>query len=494
MRIITADDEWLVRSTLKSMLEELGEEYQIVGEARNGEELLELVLKLKPDLVFVDIKMPNMTGLDVIGYLDNRSLDCEWVILTGFSEFEYARQAIQLGVHHYLLKPLSIEDLQQVVQSVKHKCSEKALQENKIFESWLTTFVYSQIKEAPPAEIQEAAEEFDFCVSVYYIDSHLNEADKFALLKAFKNKFNQVIPSLVSRNNHFCVIYLPDGNVMSVSVWRHEVQSAVETRLKFHHFAEQSVLEMKDETFGITMYSVEGRQLDQQLFSVIRHIEENAKFRILEGIHKPLSLDKCVDRRWSKNAEKLCTILMHLVDAYHDQDYDVWTKGLLELESEMKFVEHLIQQHHESILSYLRVSIRFDQPFDAVSSWITQLRNYGQHLLKQSSAERIDPIDYMKKRVEESFKSNLTIAQLADELNVTPNYLSTKFHKKTGTPFVKYLTSVRMMKAQQILSDPKVQVQEAAERVGYFSTRHFTKLFVAYTGQYPSEFKKKFLK
>jgi two-component system, response regulator YesN len=81
---------------------------------------------------------------------------------------------------------------------------------------------------------------------------------------------------------------------------------------------------------------------------------------------------------------------------------------------------------------------------------------------------------------------------LAEVLQVTPNYLSSLFHKKQGITFVKYVTSIRMLKAKELLlTEPDCKVQEVAQRVGYLSSRHFTKLFVEQYGCYPSEIRKK---
>nr|WP_275983826.1 helix-turn-helix transcriptional regulator [Paenibacillus hamazuiensis] len=85
---------------------------------------------------------------------------------------------------------------------------------------------------------------------------------------------------------------------------------------------------------------------------------------------------------------------------------------------------------------------------------------------------------------------DIGIGQIAGELNVTPNYLSSLFHKKTGCTFVKYLTRLRMYKAKELLAETGLQVQQVAEKVGYYSSRHFTKLFKDTNGVYPSDFKK----
>jgi len=85
---------------------------------------------------------------------------------------------------------------------------------------------------------------------------------------------------------------------------------------------------------------------------------------------------------------------------------------------------------------------------------------------------------------------DINILQIADELQVTPNYLSTVFHKKMDITFIKHLTRIRLIKAQQLLLETNAQVQEVAELVGYVNPRYFAKLFTELTGYYPSDYKK----
>jgi len=81
---------------------------------------------------------------------------------------------------------------------------------------------------------------------------------------------------------------------------------------------------------------------------------------------------------------------------------------------------------------------------------------------------------------------------MAEQLHITPNYLSTLFHKKTGDTFMVYLTRTRMLRAKELLADPNMQIQQVAEQVGYSSARYFTKLFTQFVGCYPSGYRSRF--
>ncbi len=116
MRIVIIEDEYYTRQAIKKYIQQLGEPYEVIGEARNGQEGLELIRSMQPDLSLVDITMPIMDGIEMITAARDAGLQTLMVILTGYSEFGYAQAAVKLGVCDYLLKPLRIEDLSKCLE------------------------------------------------------------------------------------------------------------------------------------------------------------------------------------------------------------------------------------------------------------------------------------------------------------------------------------------------------------------------------------------
>lgn len=107
------DDEYYFRQAVKKYLKEWCGRCEIVGEAKNGQEGLELIGELRPDIALVDINMPVMNGIEVAKELYQKNVSCKLIILTGYSDFQYAQKAIHLGVQDYLLKPV---DRQQLIE------------------------------------------------------------------------------------------------------------------------------------------------------------------------------------------------------------------------------------------------------------------------------------------------------------------------------------------------------------------------------------------
>ena len=136
MRIIIVEDEIKIREGMGKLIESLTD-HIVLGEASDGEEGLDLVLRFKPDLVITDIRMPKMDGLEMIRRLYEQKIPVHAVILSGYSEFEYAKKAIQYGVDDYLLKPLAVDDVQD---RIFHKRLDEKLVNPDIF--CLFTYIY----------------------------------------------------------------------------------------------------------------------------------------------------------------------------------------------------------------------------------------------------------------------------------------------------------------------------------------------------------------
>lgn len=121
MKLMIVEDEQRARRGLKNIILTLSQEDEIVAEASNGRNALELITTLKPEAVFTDIKMPFMDGLTLIKEVRKLGMDTKFVIISAYEEFEYAKQAISLGVSEYLVKPLIMEDIQKALAAIRGK-------------------------------------------------------------------------------------------------------------------------------------------------------------------------------------------------------------------------------------------------------------------------------------------------------------------------------------------------------------------------------------
>lgn len=118
MRILIVDDEPIIRQSLAQLITQTDKRCEIVGTAQNGQEALQLLPQLQPDVIFTDIRMPGMSGLELAQHISQSAPEIQIVILSGYAEFEYARSAIDSGVVSYLLKPTKIQELKTVLSKL----------------------------------------------------------------------------------------------------------------------------------------------------------------------------------------------------------------------------------------------------------------------------------------------------------------------------------------------------------------------------------------
>lgn len=119
MRILIAEDEQRARRGLKNLITSISEEYQVVAEASNGKQALEVMQIVKPDIVFTDLRMPYMDGIALIKAARAAELSAKYVIVSAYEEFDVARQAISLGVLEYLVKPITYDEVKELMERLE---------------------------------------------------------------------------------------------------------------------------------------------------------------------------------------------------------------------------------------------------------------------------------------------------------------------------------------------------------------------------------------
>lgn len=119
MRVVIVEDEIRIREGIEGLLEMMGGDYEFAGSAENGRTGLELIQKEQPDIVITDIRMPDMSGLEMLEEMKNQGISAKTIVLSAYSEFEYARQAMRHGVTEYLLKPVSVDEFSKAMEAMR---------------------------------------------------------------------------------------------------------------------------------------------------------------------------------------------------------------------------------------------------------------------------------------------------------------------------------------------------------------------------------------
>lgn len=499
MNIVIADDEMLIRSTLISMLEELNMSIRIVGEAANGDEMVELIRKHSPDIAFVDIRMPKLNGLDAIKAVKSHSPHTQWIILTGFSEFEYAKEAIKLGASEYLLKPVSPEELKEVIYKNHIRSREYKLSLNREFENELVA-LFHDLTPLPDQEKESLVSNSLFACSIFVFDSYLDEKNKsnyqLEFCKAVREAMDELLPSEV----RLALFPLPNGELATVGAWYpNHGEGRDQVAGKYFSRIDQIARQLSHDSFSITqLYSDECKNYEI-LHKRIFQLQNLSSLRAVMNPGRMIPLEEIFQQyeSSSSNLLELSNTLIKLSNAYRGKEYLTFMKAAEDVERIFAGLKNGLKKNLQNSLADFilhTTSCKLDYKEDP-KQWIKSLREHGELLLSSHPKEDIpntDVVNQVVAFIEKNYMHEISIGQIADQLSITPNYLSSLFHKKTGTTFMKYLTKVRMLKAKELLTSPNIQVQQAAEKVGYYSTRHFTKLFKEFYGFYPSDYRDQF--
>ena len=132
MRIVIVEDEAPIREGLAKILHKINPDYELVGKAGDGKAGYELIRRMEPDLVILDIQMPKMDGLSMLRMLRKEQNHCRVLILSAYSDFNYAKQAIELDIENYLLKPIKIPELKRALGQIEEEL-DKEKSQDKVF-------------------------------------------------------------------------------------------------------------------------------------------------------------------------------------------------------------------------------------------------------------------------------------------------------------------------------------------------------------------------
>lgn len=463
MNILIADDEYLVRASIVSMLIDSGVGASSIDEASNGQQVLEAIKIKKYHVVIIDIRMPVLDGLEAIQKAQKSQHHIRWIIISGHSEFEYAKQAIKLGVKDYLLKPVEPSDLEGLIHNISDEFKEMAHKKNQEIESELN-YLYSGLFE----EDSLVKYPFEYRSMHIQIDTFNDEHHKQVL----KEVYNELSKRFESYINLELQIVPLSGTVADLTfVICHSTKEDVT-----HHIIntiQRLTMKYTDATTRFFFFYSDRCSDESQLLKEIHQIENLFELRFLSWEHPIIGLDDVKEllQVSDSNRLKMAKSLHQLYKSYYEGEYSEFISKL----------ESLHQKDYSIDFKTLLIEAQDDEEA------IDQLKLLGEHQLSAEIKTSSDIVDKVKDFAMKNYMHNIGVNQIADMFQITPNYLSTLFKKKEGITFVRFLTKIRMENAHVLLTRENIKVSEVAQKVGYYSARHFSKLYKQQFGIYPSE-------
>ncbi len=542
LKIFLAEDEVVVRETIKRMIpwEELG--FELVGEAADGEMALPLLLRQQPDLLITDIKMPFMDGLTLARLAKKEIPGLKVVILSGYDDFNYAKQAIGIGVEDYLLKPITknalIERLSEIRSRYEHEKTQKeyyekfqremqAYEKNSsrdFFEALVggSMDMMEVYKRAEKLGLDIVAEAYNVLIFTMNCDEDFSgQRDEYSSweaesLELLENFFAGHSSAMLFRSNIFSYGVLLKGqretieeNTRACVDEIRKILSRQDGRREWFLAVGQSVERLSQIQKS---YHTASRAFSQRYL----YDENILYYDEMETMEHPGGQAETEDNAYLQKVD---------VNALNPAILQKFLSNGLQEETE-NFVKDYFyaigQEPMESLVfrNYVILNVRF--------SVISFIKGLGcdtnemesadtEEVLAESGKNMESAIAYAKKMISQAIgirdqnsgnknrsilktavdfidshymDEEISLNTVANVANVSSNHFSALFSQNMGQTFIEYLTSLRMNKAKELLRCTGMRSSEIAGEIGYKDAHYFSYLFKKTQGMTPSDYRK----
>ncbi|MCI1982204.1 MAG: response regulator [Oscillospiraceae bacterium] len=498
MRVLIADDEPDVREGLKRIIDWKALGFEVCGEAANGDQCLQKILCLNPDLVLLDIRMPKIHGLKCARAARDKGWNGKIIILSGYSDFQYAQSAIQCGVETYLLKPIDEDELTNAVVKIREKIEKEqreSQERNLVLEKARNTVLCDILSgKALPASSDETMRTLELKADRYLVVIPEKKSRNFMesregqeLEKLFRMPSAETIP--VDKTD----VYLLKGS---------------ETIQKFNRIA--------DHIRSGGIFLAVGREVDfvDKVFLSYRDAVkiDSRKFFFekrqtvvrekIPELLKPFDLNKIKIHNYVEklyisvlacNFKSICGLLDDLYDQLThveiSPDYAVNMVITICVQIKNYILENYKQENLKymddtELISIISSKTRLYEIFDFMKE------NFHDIIKNISRIENHSLVDRVKIYIEDNYFKNVKIESLAQTFGYNSAYLGKILKNGLGESFHSYLDRVRIQHARELLSDTNLKVYEISQRVGYENIDYFYIKFHKYEGRSPLEYRK----
>ena len=500
MRIVIADDEQWVRAALKSMLLEIDPELEIAGEAADGQQMMKVIEICQPDMAFVDIRMPGMDGLEAIERVKAASRDTSWVILSGFSDFPYAQKAITLGVKEYLLKPVKLEELRLALENVRSIKEAGKKSKSADFQHFLISSYYS-------SGMGKSENGYFDSFTVRNMEICLDTWKKGGGKKEIEDRMKLLLHLRMEELEEQGSIYvsffeIPSERYMLAVGFTPEKAGKEEETAKWFYSLRKEFQKISDKDCSVTGFFSPGNLNGRDAMEYMKKQETFECMRTIMGMNTVWELQEmhAKSSKCGKSIWEFCRAVSGISEGMRSRSYLNFLDCVVKAEKGYDACyEKLSENMHARVKQFLLTTTGLYRVTEAEPGGLTvreifrEIREHAKKLLTDSDGqeERWDVVKFAEEYIRMNYAKDISIGQLADSLKLTPNYLSAVFHKGVGTTFVKYLTRVRMDRAEELLQNENLTINQVASLTGYTDTRYFARVFKEYFGILPSEYGKR---
>lgn len=512
--ILIADDEKNIRDGLKCIIDWNALGFEICAEAANGEEALDKILMFNPSLVLLDIRMPKLYGTELIKLTREKGYQGKFIILSGYSDFAYAQQAIRYGVDFYLTKPLDEDELLQAVTTIKASIEKENAKNNNmrqlqrkakhviLQELLLGDYSSESLSKQELTEMNLDADVYQVVIYEKFSNDPNYVSYSFAELLNVTNEGNRAFEHQTLHNQE--VIILKGDSALT------RLQRFLD---KYEQNPPQigSPLDSLFLAYGRPVHSLEdithsyteAATLCSRRFFCMQG-QHTLGYQELPDLHafrseiSDVKLEEyatlLTDYLMAFNRNKVAETLHSLEEFLYLVRNDLTSVRLFLTDLYLRVKETITHKFHDSSLPF---------PTNAEAIAHIEQCHYLYEIIRFLS-EQVDKVmnatgnpsrntilDDILYYIDHNYRSNIKLESIAPLFGYNSAYLGKIFSKAVGQSFNSYVDSKRIEESKKLLSQNQLKVYEIAELVGYSNADYFHKKFRKYVGESPAEYRKR---
>lgn len=532
-RILLADDEGIVLDALRFIIEKnFGDTCQIAT-AKTGRSVIELAEEFRPDIAFMDIQMPGINGIEAMKEIRKRNHSTQFIVVSAYDKFDYAKEAINLGVVEYINKPIRQEVIVEVLKKAmktleteRHKRSNDLMIREKlenvipfIESGFMYSILFQEHFEEDTDNYKQLLGiedyEYGYMLTVVFGDSqqenHMTNAVGAGVkiqnqYRAIRELIKSFFPGIV-------------GNVMAnkIAVFMPciEAEFDYEHRIEIIEKSRELTRKLRakaDVVFRIGIGSVKpmkeaivsyNEALDSLLQSQasVTHTEDNPTGCAYAEDY-PITMEKALFEKIERGDMAGCQEAVKrffdwMEDNYAEHIDDIRLKCLefVLFAEQRAYLNGGLTYHFLSRTDYMKTLME-RQNLASIREWFEEKMKAACRNVKGSRKESsLSVIDKAKSYINVHFQKEISLDEVSREVNVSPYYFSKLFKEETGQNFIEYLTEIRINKAKEMLSQGnETSMKEICLACGYQDPNYFSRIFKKIVGKTPTEYREGILK
>lgn len=512
LNVLIADDEHLVLEGLKQIIDWHANGFSICGTAVNGQDTLNKIQILKPDLVLLDIRMPKLDGIDVVKAALDFGFTGKFIILSGLSDFKLAQAAMRYGVDFYLTKPIDEDELEQAVHTMRDLIEN----ERNVSRS------YSQYRDKAKEHILKEIllntcnyhtlnlDDLHLNVRIYqvitysnYNQNSLHPAWDFSELMRITNRDSQTY-DILEIDQHKVILLKGDFAISRfqnlLGHYRDKPQKGSPFDSIFLTYGRQTFQIQDIHLSYEDVCKLENRRFfcirDQHVIGYDEYCIQQDFTHLFTQDLAPKYAEYFSNYIQSHNPTLIADTLSELSGYLNKCTAEIWDikHFLIDIYILVKQkIMHIFPQTDLPFLANASVIILIEEKYYLyeIIEFLREQFEMWMHSVGYSSGENV--LDEVLHYIQHNYQKNLKLETLAPLFGYNSSYLGRLFAKKLNVNFNSYLDQVRISKAKELLDDGSLKVYEIAKRVGYSNVDYFHRKFKKYEGTSPAEYRKRSL-